>query len=507
VSTPTIKDLVQLLVAMASPNKSQTQYQHYIPQFILKNFSHKYHPPPDESKSAARHREKEKETRLYPDDLVLNVVVLKDEVAHITESPVKRTFGLMSMYMDISNAADHNFLERELGKLESRVSRIIAEIRKALESGKEGFSMSRDQKDLLRKFLFVMKYRGPGYYRRFHGDEHGDYHEDDEGPFKEYMAEKGFRKPVDVWFQSIKTILELDVDLEGKWQKKLLSRIYPYDALGFIMHMEWYFLAFCTPEDSKNEFLLTENCYNVFEGSSSTAINPETGEYEAGSWTSFHEFSPITPKLLLVLRSVLVPNSEEDANENMRNWRESLQKASASLHINPPAVKSMLQDLPARKPRNSYSHHTTEGIQLLPGEDGSRRSSHRFTFPFFKIKKDLVFRINAIIIDNAHSTSMIAFRTEDSLKDSLQYYLQVPAGQGFKVILPHEKVVRLNYLKKLHSVSKTLGSNVTLTYEDVPGMKELEILKKKEQDLQREMLEHLPEQPTEFMQLYHKLGS
>jgi hypothetical protein len=122
----------------------------------------------------------------------------------------------MDMYRDSSNSADYNYLEKEFGKLESQVSKIIAGIREALESGKSGFSMTRNQRDTLRKFLFIMKYRGLGFHRRFHGDVSGRYEEDDKGRLEKYMQAKGYRKLVDVWLKSIKAFLEVKMDVEGK---------------------------------------------------------------------------------------------------------------------------------------------------------------------------------------------------------------------------------------------------------------------------------------------------
>jgi hypothetical protein len=270
--------------------------------------------------------------------------------------------------------------------------------------------------------------------------------------------------------------------------------------------MEWYFLAFCTPCDASDEFILTENCYNVHEGPNSTALNLETGEYEVISWTSYHEFSPITPKLILILRSSLLPNVEEDMDENVKTWRRNMYELNQSFHVDPDTAQSKLEDLPLRKPRNSYTQVLPEGIQLLPGEDGSRRTYHRFTFPFFKINTNQVHRINCILLDNAHLTSAIGFNSESFLKKSLDYYLQVP-GVGYKVVYPRDKDGRLVYLKKLESVSNSLGSPVVLSYTESPDVGVMEELRQESlRQLQKDIVEALPEQPTEFMQLYNKLG-
>lgn len=486
---------------------SQTQFQHFIPQFILKNFSHKYNPLSPISKHALECRKKYEKNTIQPGDPVLHIIDLENKTPHLCESSVKRTFGMYDMYQDVSNASDHNILEKELSKIEGRVGRIIAGIKKAFESSQGGFSMSRYKRDILRKFLFIMKYRGPGFHKRFQGDKSGRYVEDDADQFEKYMVENGYLNPVDVWVKSIRTILDLQFDALGKWRKELIAKIYPGDALWFIMHMEWYYLSFCTPCDMTDEFILTENCYNVHEGPTSTVLNMETGEYEVTSWSSYHEFAPITPRLILILRSCLLPNAEEDTNEHIKIWRRNLYKDSRNHHVNPNAAKSILEDLPLRKPRNSYSQILPQGIQLLPGEDGTRRSSHRFTFPFFRINTNQVHRINCILLDNAYLTSVIVFTSRLSLKKSLEYYLQLPAKHGHEVVQQRHNDVKLLYLEKLELIARELGSAVVMSYKEVLGADGTDSSRKESLGNLRELLlKNLPERPTEFMQLYQKLG-
>ena len=439
---------------------------------------------------------------------MLNIIDLNDETPKLLESEVRRTFGLTDMYRDLSNAADSHFLEKEIGKLESRVSKILADIRKAFEQGKAGVSMSRDQKDVLRKFLFIMKFRGPSFYQRFHGNASGEYISDDAVLLNSYMKEKKYRSAVDVWFKSIKTILDLKLDLQGKWKQELLNSIYPHDAHWFIMHMEYYFLAICTPEDPVDEFILTENCYNVHEGPNSTVLNTQTGEHEVVSWTSYHEFSPVTPKLMLVLRSLLLPIAEEDANENIREWRNKMFESNRSQHLDPETAVSSLEDLPLAKPRNSYSQVLPEGIELLPGEDGSPRSYHQFTFTFTKISTDQTHRINMILLENAYLTSAIGFNSKESLQRSIEYYFQLPLDRGFKLIGSKDNDPRLTYLRKLETISHSLGSTVPLSYRKTPDLDQME--KEREEslkELRKKVLESLPAQPTDFMQLYNILGT
>lgn len=493
---------------MTSQTAIGAEYHHFIPQFILKNFAHKFSPPTQRKKHGSRRRKKDQKTNAYPGDLVMNIVYLRDPVPELTESSIKRTFGLTNMYRNDFMATDHNIVEKELSKLESRASTIIANIKNAFESGKTGISMSRQQRDVLRKFMFIMKYRSQGFYKRFQGDDSGNYIADDADKFKAYMKEKGIQSPLIVWAMSIRAILDLEIDLEGKWKMELIKKIYPDDAQWFIVHMEMYFLAFCTTMDPNDEFILTENCYSIHEGPSSIVINPETGVSETVAWTSYHEFSPITPKLMLILRSSMLPNVDEDADPDIKAWRREMYESSRNRHTDPTTAGSTLEDLALKKPRNSYSQVLPQGVVLLPGEDGSRRANHQFTFSFFKLSTNQVKRINSIFLENAYHTSVIGYKSQSFLKQCLECFL--PSQSGHKVIYSHppEKDPSLVYWRKLESIAHSLGSTVTLSYKDAsrPVGNADALRKASLEQLHKIMLEHLPEQPTAFMKLYNKLG-
>ncbi len=59
------------------------------------------------------------------------------------------------------------------------------------------------------------------------------------------------------------------------------------------------FMAICTPSDPRDEFIVTDNCYHIFEGPNHVQLRPEAAKTDDGAWTSFHEFAPISPKLRL----------------------------------------------------------------------------------------------------------------------------------------------------------------------------------------------------------------
>ncbi|KFY79776.1 hypothetical protein V498_08900, partial [Pseudogymnoascus sp. VKM F-4517 (FW-2822)] len=117
---------------------TSAQYQHFVPQFLLKNFSHPYKPQNDGSKTSKRSKRKYDKGK-YPGDTVVRNLNLTADLPVICET--------LRFYHDNPEGYDAN--DREL--------------------------------------------------------------------LHDYMAEKGYERPVDVWFHNLKTIMELHMDPEGKW--------------------------------------------------------------------------------------------------------------------------------------------------------------------------------------------------------------------------------------------------------------------------------------------------
>jgi len=63
------------------------------------------------------------------------------------------------------------------------------------------------------------------------------------------MSEKGFKQPTDVWFDNLRTILELRMDPEGEWIKDLPKRMFSDNAMWFIIHPQRIYMAICTPSN------------------------------------------------------------------------------------------------------------------------------------------------------------------------------------------------------------------------------------------------------------------
>jgi hypothetical protein len=298
-------------------------------------------------------------------------------------------------------------------------------------------------------------------------------------------------------------MLEMKMDPEGRWMTDLQKCIYPDDAQWFIAHTQMMYLAFCTTSIADDEFLLTENAYGIHEGPSSYQINPETGELVPTAYTEYHMFAVVSPKLIMVLRSVLLPVPEEDNNEQIKNWRETWYQQNASQHNFPLLAKSVLADLPISKARNSYSKIVEGRVVLVEGEDGTHRAEHKFCFRFFPLETDHVNKIHTIMLEESTAISAIVFKSYCGARKIFEHYLSMPAYRGFKFVQNAPDNPRKIFLEKLEEAIKQMGSDVTATYQT----QRTELDEGKEDEIWGEMFEkNLPKKPTEFMQLYIKLG-
>ena len=155
---------------MSSTSKSP-QYHHIIPRFLLKNFAYSFKPSAEHVKDSKRRNQRRNKDRFYPGDLMLNMIKFDGSTAGIVESPVAKTLGIVDMYRDLGHDVAPNRLEEKPSKLESRVGIVIAKIRRTFEAGDKDVWITRSERDVLRNFLFIMKYRGSSAHKCLYSQE------------------------------------------------------------------------------------------------------------------------------------------------------------------------------------------------------------------------------------------------------------------------------------------------------------------------------------------------
>ena len=106
-----------------------SQYQHYIPQFLLRRFA--LAPAKKRSKKPRRNE-------------VVNPVDLAKDIPELDTLPVKRIFGQVDMYKDNLKFTLENQMRigQKLCNIEQAASRIIAKVVDAEKAGKSDFSLS-----------------------------------------------------------------------------------------------------------------------------------------------------------------------------------------------------------------------------------------------------------------------------------------------------------------------------------------------------------------------------
>jgi hypothetical protein len=456
----------------AAPVKSQ--YHHFIPRLILRNYADTSAPAAPHSPRGRRNGKKAGPQLQGARDSMINLVNL--ETMGLEQTPLSRAFGIQDMYRDFDRSnPDQHRIEQKLANLESRAGKILAKARQAFDAGKGQVEMLRGERDTLRKFLFIMMYRNKRFHRRFNLSSE-QYFANDRATMMSYMRDKGFKKPVDVWFDNLEAFIDLEMDPELKWMQTIVKRAYPDDAVWFVKNAQMCYLCFCTPKDPETEFLLTENSYGVFEGCTNDR-----------AWTDFHLFAPVAPRLMIVLRSSLLPSGYDEGNKDERLQRlRDVQRAQNPL--DPESVRSWLEDLPVKKALNNYSKIVDGAVVPLPTR--IRPENHKFYFRFFPIESEHVQKMNIIFIENAFGTKAILFKSKPALRRALEAFLLTNCP-GFKVVTmpPHPsdgpffitsdrfEIVetwpdadKVSYFKGLENVARELGSGAKARYTVIPTM-------------------------------------
>jgi Protein of unknown function (DUF4238) len=393
------------------------QYQHFIPQFILRKYSN--YVEPERQQTGQNRKAYEKAVTRAKKKAKVNIISLEHgfEEMKLEVRNTSRVCGLNDMY--------GTEIERKFGLLEASASKIIRAIENDFASGKKTTRLSRPDKDTLRRFLFIMLYRRGKFYDRFEkGIE--DYDSDDKAELSVYMHKKKFATPREVWLNNFEVFLDVPLGHDSKrWEAELLANAYPADAEWFIHHMNNFFLCFCRPKDPREEFLLTQNAYGVFEGPNSYT-----------SWTDWHNFSPINPKLLIILRNNYIQTVGPDpALGQINTLFEDIVALNCSFHPDPAMARSMLSELPVARPRTSYQNIRCRSDGETRREILQRAWSNvdYFDFPFFSLSSKHVQMINSIFLENASSTQAIAFGKHEALCRALESFLQLDTP-GFKIV-------------------------------------------------------------------------
>ncbi|KAK4494467.1 hypothetical protein PRZ48_014765 [Zasmidium cellare] len=185
----------------------RSQYHHFIPQFLLRNFAQ------DRSQNA-----RNISGRRPRKDGSLRFISTKD--GDLSSGPLSRHYGLKYMYRDIYATEQHG-LEKKFSYLEGQAAEIIRKAKTTFLQPDATLTLTRTEKDTLRKFLFLMKYRNTSFGSRFDVPTINEYTTADKGKMAGYMRVRGFQTPRAVWLANMHTFLDITIDPRRTWHAEV----------------------------------------------------------------------------------------------------------------------------------------------------------------------------------------------------------------------------------------------------------------------------------------------
>lgn len=325
---------------------------------------------------------------------------------------VSDCYGNLAMYKDLSAADDTEHIETALSVLEGKAARIIKRVLDTQSSGGIAVKMTRSERNDLRKFVFVMMYRGQKFWRKW-SKSIEEYDSADKGELIPWMAERGFEKPIQVWLHNLRLILDCEIDLERNWARRMMDEMFPPDATWFVSNMQMFYAAFCQPQDLEtDEFILSENAFGIHEGptrmyypllGAAGILGAQTGEFH-----EWHKFVPLAPNLMLVLRSNLLRKTVEAERE-----RRMMANLPGGDLLNTPSILEGF-DIP----------HATPGYQRPGAVRYEYKDDDVFLFPMVKLPPRCVHLINMVILQEAKAS--LTWKTDEILAKQIVSYIEEP---------------------------------------------------------------------------------
>ncbi|KAJ4011035.1 hypothetical protein NW766_007667 [Fusarium irregulare] len=457
---------------------AKPEYQHFVPQFILRNFNHPFLCP-STPKGRLKCKKRHHETGKHPGDPVVNCLQLLPAGFKVEEHSIRRVCGLNDIYTDRSSTAEFpRQLERKFSRLECSTSLIIRKIVTAQEQGQKDVELTRTQRTVLRKFLFLQSIRGTGFFQRYNCETIEDYkYAEDQALLGDFMKSHGIERPIDVWLHGLSAIIDLDMDVGGQWQETISSAVYFAIAERFVEHATGYWMAICTPANAEEEFVLTENGYNVHEGPTVGFEDKDTGEC-ISLGPAFHYFAPIAPRVMILLRSQHLPEPLDDGDPDNKAFRRQRREIMIDT-LYGPGTESIMEDLPVHIAFNSYSK-VVDGRRIpLPEWDGKINENDRFTFPIFQISTEYTHKMNGLLLDNAFHGSTIIFNRRDMFLDLVEWYLTEPCEVG-KNLIGENRETKRRYIEQLTIFMASQGRQVSTKIIDWSTRKDLDIARFRE---------------------------
>ncbi|KAE8386445.1 hypothetical protein BDV23DRAFT_196393 [Aspergillus alliaceus] len=366
----------------------KAEYHRFIPRFLLRQFAAAEQPPPLHLTRRQRRRPGNGRPQAQSSNFINAIDLTRNVLIRVL---VSREFGLVDMYPD-RGYQNPRHIEDDLGRLEDRAARIIRRSSDTFKADRT-LELTRYERDSLRKSLFLMKYRNSTLCDRYNYDSITAYDSNDKHRLESYMREKGFKSSRDVWYTNLKAFLDLEMGPDMLWISKVHGQAFP--------------------EHKK-------------KSSSDSLFDQATEKLVEGAYAEYHNFAPISAKLIIVLRNA------EDLQSEWNRMREMKCGDSYSTIIN--------------------------GKPVLKPNRGSR-SEDRFYFTCFRISSYHINLINSVFLEEALKANYVHLRDKTielpKPEVHMSQWVALVVGSKMVELSRKSKVLKVYKLMKPDGIVKT----------------------------------------------------
>lgn len=394
-----------------SPIQSPTtQYQHFIPRFILRRFQ----VGPVKSKT-----ERQKEFRRTGVDPEF-VHYYDIATGSLDIRPIGKVYGAPNFYQDVRSTHNINELEEKLADLERHAASIIMDLHKALPQGT--FTLKRRSLELLRKFLFIMHYRNVSCSNTYFQADHPENARSRQW-IESFMKEKDIRSSVEFWLYILRYYLDAShsdimrdaAELVEKYgelglQKMMIESHIPPDvehfpAYTYHVHANNYFFSIWEAAEGE-EFIVTRNAFGLWEGLADGA-------------PALHRIFVVSPRIALVLRNVLL-------RPEMREFIKPLSLMSSLLDVNPTPPTPLYASGEDGVHINQV--HFQSARSMSNYRSSQQGANDSFIFKITKLSRPQTLEFNSVVLTNVQKTGCLTFLSRGSMLRTARAFRSLPAN-------------------------------------------------------------------------------
>ncbi|KIK34372.1 hypothetical protein CY34DRAFT_812970 [Suillus luteus UH-Slu-Lm8-n1] len=394
----------------SSPCAPSTQYQHFIPRFILRRFQ------VGPLKSKAERQKEFRRSGVDPEYVHYYDIA----TGSLDIRPIGKVYGAPNFYQDVRNTQNINELEGKLAVLERQAASIIMDLHNALPQGT--FTLKRRSLELLRKFLFIMHYRNVSCSSTYFQADHPQNARSRQW-IESFMKQKDIRSAVEFWLYVLRYYLDAShsdimrdaAELVEKYgelglQKMMIeSHILPdlehFPAYTYHVHANNYFFSIWEAAEGE-EFIVTHNSFGLWEGL-------------ADGSPDLHRIFVVSPRIALVLRHIML-------RPELREVMKPISLMSCLLNVNP-------------APPTPIYASGEDGVHLNQAHFQSARSmsdyrssqqggNDSFMFKITKLSRPQTLQFNSVVLTNVQKTGSLTFLSRGSMLRTARAFRSLPSN-------------------------------------------------------------------------------